>query len=215
MPDQPAPLDIIYHDHHFLVVNKPAEVLSVPGKHQPDCMEARVQSQFPTARIAHRLDMSTSGLLVFALNSDTHRNIGLQFERRKVKKTYIARIWGTPAQESGLIDLPLRCDWPNRPKQMVDHKQGRSAQTHWRVLAHEQGSSSAPITRVELSPITGRSHQLRVHMLELGHPILGDNLYAHKDALNAAARLQLHAQTIAFHHPDDGRIITCHAPCPF
>lgn len=214
MAEQTSPT-ILYHDARLLAVSKPAEVLSVPGKHEPDCMEARIQAAYPTARICHRLDMSTSGVLLFALNSDTHRNLGLQFERRKVRKTYIARIWGTPAEQDGTIDLPLRCDWPNRPRQMVDHDQGRSATTHWRILAHETDENGTPITRMELKPITGRSHQLRVHMLELGHPILGDNLYAHTSALNAAPRLQLHAQTLAFHHPDGGHIITITDECPF
>ena len=208
-------LNIIYQDHKLLAVSKPAEVLSVPGKTETDCMEARVQGAFPTARICHRLDMSTSGLLLFALDPNTHRNIGLQFEKRKIKKVYIARIWGKPDKENGLIDLPLRCDWPNRPRQMVDHEQGRSAQTHWRILSTETSDNGDIITRVELNPITGRSHQLRVHMLALGHPILGDNLYANDAALNAAPRLHLHAQALSFHHPDDGRIITIEDPCPF
>tara|TARA_Y100000590_G_scaffold470756_1_gene669498 strand:+ start:25716 stop:26366 length:651 start_codon:yes stop_codon:yes gene_type:complete len=208
-------LNIIYQDDKLLAASKPAEVLSVPGKTETDCMEARVQATFPTARICHRLDMSTSGLLLFALDPKTHRNIGLQFEKRKIQKVYIARIWGEPSAKEGFIDLPLRCDWPNRPRQMVDHEEGRSAQTHWRIIAREADDKGNAITRVELKPITGRSHQLRVHMLELGHPILGDNLYAHEQALAASPRLHLHAQALSLHHPDDGRIITLEDPCPF
>ncbi|MDO9127111.1 MAG: pseudouridine synthase, partial [Parvibaculum sp.] len=137
-------------------------------------------------------------------------HLGLQFERRKIRKTYVARVWGHLAGESGRVDLPIACDWPNRPKQMVDMEAGRPAQTEWEILAREETA-----TRLRLSPLTGRSHQLRVHMLSLGHPILGDNFYATGEAFAAADRLQLHAETLTLHHPADGTVRTFSVPCPF
>lgn len=206
------PLTIIHQDDDLLVLSKPSGLLSVPGKdpNHADCLEARAKKQFPSALTVHRLDMATSGIVVIAMNPEAQANLGKQFERRKVSKTYIARVWGQPSENEGLIDLPLRCDWPNRPKQMVCHDQGRAAQTHWRVIEREENAA-----RMELKPITGRSHQLRVHMLELGHPILGDEFYAHNAALNAADCLQLHASEISLHHPKDGQLITFNDPCPF
>ncbi len=206
---------IIYLDEKLCAVSKPSGLLSVPGKTEPDCMESRLQKHIADARTIHRLDMDTSGVLLYARDPDTHRNLGLQFERRKTSKTYISVVWGHIKDDQGTIDLPLICDWPNRPRQKVDHEIGKPAQTHWRVMERTHTADNHPMTRIELTPITGRSHQLRVHMLELGHPILGDDLYAHNDALNAAPRLCLHAQSLSFHHPDGGHIITCFDPCPF
>ncbi|MEP3264934.1 MAG: pseudouridine synthase [Hyphomicrobiales bacterium] len=205
-------ISIIYHDDDILALDKPSGLLSVPGKSDAhkDCLESRIQADFPTARIVHRLDMDTSGLIIMALNSDAHRHLGLQFERRHIDKTYVARVWGLIADESGIIDLPLRCDWPNRPRQMVDFDEGRSALTEWEVVARDDIS-----TRVTLYPKTGRSHQLRVHMLELGHPILGDNLYAHEEALAASSRLCLHAQKIDLYHPTGGARLSFEVECPF
>ena len=145
-----------------------------------------------------------------ALNPEAHRHLGLQFERRYVDKRYVADVWGRLESDTGEVDLPLICDWPNRPKQMVDHEQGKSAQTSWKVLARDNNK-----TRVQLFPKTGRSHQLRVHMLSLGHPILGDNLYAHKQALNASPRLSLHAEMLELHHPIGGERIKFESECPF
>lgn len=208
----PSTLSIIYCDDRLLVLSKPSGLLSVPGKAEDnkDCLEARAKNKFETARIVHRLDMETSGILTFALDADAHRHLGLQFEKRKTKKSYIARIAGNPQEESGEINLPLRCDWPNRPKQMVDHELGKNAQTFWKIIDRENNAA-----RVRLTPVTGRSHQLRVHMRELGHPILGDKLYAPDDVIAAAPRLQLHAEKLELHHPDDGRIISFYDPCPF
>ncbi len=205
-------LDIIHADDDILVLNKPAGLLSVPGKSADlaDCVEARARAAYPCATMVHRLDMATSGVMVAALNRAAHRHLGLQFERRHVEKTYVARVRGAMRDEEGTIDLPLRCDWPNRPKQMVDHELGRSALTDWRVLARESGA-----TRVALSPRTGRSHQLRVHMAALGHPILGDEFYAPAPVRRAADRLQLHAERLAFFHPADGRRCVFFVPCPF
>ena len=206
------PLEIIYRDNYLLVLSKPAELLSVYGRkaEHKDSLETRVQKEYPNARIVHRLDMSTSGLMIMALDADTHRNLGLQFERRKTKKVYIARVWGDVKEDKGQIDLPLICDWPNRPLQMVDHENGKNAQTDWEVLEREGG-----VTRMALYPITGRTHQLRVHMAEMGHPILGDDFYAHEQAYRAENRLQLHAHKLMVYHPDGGEKMWFESFCPF
>lgn len=205
-------LSIIHQDEHLLVFNKPSGLLSVPGKgvDLQDSLELRARAEFPEALLVHRLDMDTSGVFIMARNKDTQRNLGLQFERRKTDKTYIARVAGSPDQDEGLIDLPLRCDWPNRPLQMVCHEHGKPSQTGWKVLSRE-----GETTLMELKPITGRSHQLRVHMLELGHPILGDCFYAPEEVFQAAPRLLLHAQSLEIHHPDGGERITFNAETPF
>ncbi len=195
-------LDIVYEDPHILVVNKPSGLLTVPGKPEAhkDCLEARLKNQYPALLTIHRLDMDTSGLMVFALNKKAQSHIGKQFEKRYVKKEYQARIWGIPSQNEGDIDLPLRCDWPNRPMQMVDFDQGKQALTHWQI--DKKYSNFADVI---LEPETGRSHQLRVHLKALGHPILGDNLYAHEEALKASSRLCLHASSLSFYHPEGGK----------
>ncbi len=205
-------ISIVYQDDAIVVLNKPSELLSVPGKaaEHKDCLETRVKTVFPTATIVHRLDMATSGLLIMALTKDAHREISRQFQQRETKKRYVARVYGNIEKDQGSIELPLICDWPNRPKQMVDHENGKPALTHWEVLARGDNQ-----TRVLLKPVTGRSHQLRVHMLSLGHPILGDRLYAHPEALAMAPRLQLHAQWIAFMHPETGEDVEFRAECPF
>lgn len=211
--DPPAvALKILHHDDNLLVVDKPAGLLSVPGKAEchHDCLESRVQALFPAARIVHRLDMDTSGVMVLAMNARAHRHLGLQFERRHVSKLYTARVWGHLQQDAGRVDLPLICDWPNRPRQMVDLARGKAALTHWKVLEREKAA-----TRLALEPLTGRSHQLRVHMLALGHPVLGDNLYAHEQALAAARRLQLHATQLELFHPNGGKGMVFKATCPF
>lgn len=205
-------LNVIYADNDILVLNKPSGLLTVPGKaaEHADCLESRAQKQHPDARIVHRLDMDTSGVVIMAMHADAHRHLGLQFERRHTAKTYIADVFGQIKEDQGEIDLPLRCDWPNRPKQMVDHNEGRKALTKWRVLDRDENR-----TRVELTPITGRSHQLRVHLLEIGHPILGDRFYATGEALAASQRLRLHAQSLTVHHPTGGERVTFEAPLPF
>lgn len=207
-----TPLRILFFDDQIIVLDKPSGLLTVPGKHQDhkDCLERRVRAEFPDARIVHRLDMDTSGLLVMARSPEAHRHLGLQFEKRYVDKAYEAIVWEIVKDDHGTINLPLRCDWPNRPRQMVDFDLGRKAMTDWKVLKRDQYN-----TRIALFPKTGRSHQLRVHMLELGHPILGDNLYATSDALNATARLCLHATKLEFHHPYGGARHTFVSPCPF
>ena len=203
---------ILYADEDLVAVSKPHGLLSVAGKPEDhwDCAEYRIRKTYPQARIVHRLDMSTSGILLLALNPRAVRGLGAQFEGRRVEKTYIARVWGNVTEESGEIDLPLICDWPNRPLQKVDFDIGKPSKTLWQVLAHEGG-----VTRLALKPVTGRSHQLRVHLMSIGHPILGDEFYAPDDAFAAADRLQLHAQEICFDHPEDGRLVTISDDVPF
>lgn len=206
-----TPLDVVFADEHVLVLNKPSGLLTVAGKTQDlsDCLESRAQRAYPTARIVHRLDKDTSGLIVLGLSAQAHAHLGLQFEKRQTSKQYHALIWGQPEQDEGLIDLPIATDWPNRPKQHVSHERGRVAQTLWSVM-----DRSEPV-RIEMHPHTGRTHQLRVHMAHLGHPILGDNLYAHEEALNAAPRLCLHAHALSFFHPVYGTRLNLTSETPF
>ncbi len=205
-------IDILYQDEDILVINKPSGLLTVPGKapEHRDSVINRVNMVYPTARIVHRLDMATSGLLILAMHKPAQSHLSKQFQARTTQKCYHARIYGTLETTSGTVDLPLICDWPNRPKQMVDHENGKPSQTLWRVL-----SKTSNTTTVELTPITGRSHQLRVHMLSLGHPILGDRLYAHAEALAMADRLQLHASELSIDHPVTNQRHHFVAPCPF
>lgn len=207
-----APLYVIHRDDDLLLVDKPSGLLSVPGKpaEHADCLEARVKDAHPGALLIHRLDLETSGIMVFALNKNAQKAINRQFEKRIVKKTYIARVAGHVADDEGMIDLPLIADWPNRPMQKVCFESGKPARTHWRVLDREKDA-----TRVELSPETGRSHQLRVHLRELGHPILGDPFYATETEYKAAPRLQLHALALELRHPIGGEWHKWAAPCPF
>ncbi len=196
---------ILYQDEHIMVVNKPSGLLSVPGRapENKDSIMTRIQADFPTAESVHRLDMATSGVIVVALTKAAERELKRQFREREPKKSYIARVWGHLAQDEGLIDLPLICDWPNRPKQKVCYETGKPSQTLYQVLSRDADGS----TRVKLSPITGRSHQLRVHMLAIGHPILGDGFYAPPEAKAMASRLQLHAQELCITHPEFGTVM--------
>lgn len=203
---------VLHIDDDILIASKPAGLLSVPGKaaDHSDCLESRIQAEYPQARIVHRLDMATSGIMVLAMNAKAHRHLGLQFERRHICKTYVAQVCGSVVENSGTIDLPLRCDWPNRPLQMVDHDQGKSALTEWSVVERSKSSS-----KLLLMPKTGRSHQLRVHLLSIGHPILGDEFYATGEALLMADRLMLHAQSLELYHPADGRRLSFEDASPF
>ena len=207
-----GPLDVLHRDDDLILVNKPSGLLSVPGKaaDHRDCLEHRLRAEHPEVLLIHRLDMSTSGVMIFARNAHAQRHLGLQFEKRQTSKTYIARVWGNIDGDSGHINLPLICDWPNRPKQIVCFENGKPSQTDWEVLEREDTA-----TRLTLYPKTGRSHQLRVHCLALGHPILGDNFYAHDEALAAAPRLQLHAQSLKFRHPSGGAWTEINSTCPF
>ena len=206
-----TPLDVIHEDHEIVIVNKPSGLLSVPGKgaHLADCLISRVQEVFPMALLVHRLDRDTSGVMVFALTPHAQRHLGLQFEKRQVKKIYVARVEGRLEPKTGTVDLPLIVDWPNRPLQKVCHETGKPAQTDWRVQRYGEGE-----TRVRLFPKTGRSHQLRVHMLAMGHVILGDPLYAEGDA-RGYERLMLHSEELRLRHPDGGKGMSFRAKAPF
>lgn len=203
---------MLHEDHEIVVVNKPSGLLSVPGRgeHLADCLLSRVQVAFPTALLVHRLDRDTSGVMIFGQTPHAQRNLSMQFEKRTTKKTYVARVDGRLDPKTGTVDLPLIVDWPNRPLQMVDHENGKPAVTDWRVLKYSEGE-----TRVRLTPKTGRSHQLRVHMLALGHVILGDPLYAKGAALENHDRLMLHSEELRINHPENGRGMSFRAKAPF
>ena len=206
-----VPLSVLFEDERLLVLDKPSGLLSVPGKLEgrQDCLISRLQAEYPEALLVHRLDCDTSGVIIFARDKLAQGWLGQQFEKRVAKKTYIARLWGDLQPESGRVDLPLCADWPNRPRQMVDFERGRPAQTDWQVIATEPSGS-----RVRLNPLTGRSHQLRVHMAEQGHPILGDPIYSQGEA-RAFARLMLHAQSLSLQHPSSREMVEFTAVVPF
>ncbi len=212
VPHSQEPIDILYEDAHLLLVRKPHYLLTIPGRHplNKDCMISRLQQRYPGASVVHRLDLDTSGIMVVPLSRESHRHISRQFQQRRVEKTYTAIVWGEPAQDSGTIDLPIVCDWVNRPRQKICFEQGKQALTRYRVL-QRQGERS----RLELTPVTGRSHQLRIHLRELGHPILGCDMYAHPAAEAMADRLLLHATTLAFEHPVTGQWLAGESPPPF
>lgn len=213
VPHCQHPLTELYRDNHLVVVNKPAGLLSVPGKppNDQDSAYSRLLAINPQTRVVHRLDMSTSGLMVFALSADSHRALSRQFQERTVSKEYIAEVWGKLACPEGKIELPLRCDWPNRPRQMVDFELGKPSLT----LYQTQANPRVAFDRVLLKPVTGRSHQLRVHLAELGHPILGCEFYAHPQAQQASERLNLHATRLSFSHPLTGEPKTFTSEVPF
>lgn len=202
---------VLHEDSDLLVVDKPAGLLSVPGKGEDlaDCLLSRLEAAFPTVRLVHRLDRDTSGVMVFGLTAHAQRHLGAQFEARKTKKTYVALVAGRLEPKSGEVDLPLIVDWPNRPRQMVCHETGKPALTGWKVM-----KASDTESRVRLFPHTGRSHQLRVHMLALGHPILGDELYAPETAAQYP-RMMLHAEELRLSHPESGKGMTFRQPAPF
>ena len=205
------PLNILYEDREVIAVEKPAGLLSVPGRqeHSTDCLIWRVQIAFPDALLVHRLDMDTSGVMVFALTAHAQRHLSMQFEQRVTKKTYIARVAGQVAEKVGEVDLPLIVDWPNRPIQKVCHETGKSALTEWKVIKMAEGE-----TRLRLTPKTGRSHQLRVHCLAIGHPILGDPLYTPETAADFP-RMMLHSEELRINHPENGRGMKFRAKAPF
>ncbi|MDO9598168.1 MAG: pseudouridine synthase [Azoarcus sp.] len=207
-------LTYLHADAAIVVVIKPSGLLSVPGRgpEKADCLVARVQADFPDALAVHRLDMETSGLVVLARNKAAHRHVSMQFQNRAVEKRYLAVVDGLIAAEAGEIDLPLSADWPNRPRQKVDIELGKPSLTRYRVLSHHLADGS---TRIELEPMTGRTHQLRIHLMSSGHPILGDPLYASPSALAKAERLLLHASSLHFSHPDTGTPLAFVSPAPF
>jgi len=181
---------VLHADDRLVVIDKPPGMLSVPGRTEPDCASARVQALYPDARVVHRLDQATSGLLLFARGAQAQRELSAEFASRRVGKVYIAIVAGRLDGE-GLIDLPVGADWPHRPRQQVDHARGKPSLTRWRVLGPD-----GVHTRVALEPLTGRTHQLRVHLAAQGHPILGDALYAPRDVAASSARLLLHASEL-------------------
>lgn len=204
VPHSQEEIRILYEDEDLLLVRKPDLLLSIPGRHplNRDCLITRLQRQYPTASIVHRLDLDTSGIMVIPLNKTTHAHISRQFQERAVEKSYHAIVYGVVENDAGEVDLPIATDWPNRPLQMICHERGKQALTRYQVLErfHDR-------TRLLLKPVTGRSHQLRIHLRELGHPILGCDMYAHPRALDMADRLMLHATTLAFEHPGSGERI--------
>ncbi len=204
-PPEHAFISVIYSDDDLLVLSKPSGLLSVPGKppEHTDSLEGRTKAAFPQALLVHRLDMGTSGVMVMALNKAAQRHINLQFEKRRIYKNYHARVWGQVKEPRGHIDLPLICDWPNRPRQKICYETGKSAQTDWELIRQDEESAL-----VRLTPLTGRSHQLRVHMLSMGHPIVGDNFYGDEHSFAASPRLALHARELVLHHPRDERRVS-------
>ncbi|MDP2452117.1 MAG: pseudouridine synthase [Polaromonas sp.] len=213
--------DLVHADAALLVLAKPAGLLAVPGKGEDkqDCLSARVQASYPDALVVHRLDMATSGLMLMARSISIQRALGALFERREIHKRYIAVVDGRPTAAPGagpagwsLIDLPIVVDWPRRPLRIIDAERGKPSQTRWRAVAFDAPTHS---TRVELEPVTGRSHQLRVHLQALGHPILGDRLYAPQDVQARASRLLLHACALGFVHPVSGLPLEFDSPAPF
>ena len=204
---------LIHVDRSLIVVNKPTRLLSVPGRgpDKQDCLVSRLQVEFPDALIVHRLDYDTSGLIVLARGKEIHRALSILFQDRLVEKRYVAVISGRPESASGEVNLPLIVDWPNRPLHKVDFELGKPALTRYSVLSYDSGQDCS---RVALTPETGRTHQLRVHMKSLGHPILGDPLYANENAREKSNRLLLHAEFLSFTHPVTGKTLsfTCDAP---
>ncbi len=203
---------IIHHDSRLIVLDKPSGLLAVPGRgpHLQDCLASRVQATFPTAVVVHRLDRDTSGLMLMALDADAQRHLSRQFEMRVVRKRYECLVSGLPEADEGLINLPIARDPARPPRYRIDPDAGRPSQTRWRLLTRFTDRS-----RIEVEPITGRSHQIRLHLATVAHPILGDPLYADAASLAAAPRLCLHATDLSVHHPDDDRLIAWHSSCPF
>lgn len=211
-----AGIPCLHADNALLVLDKPAGLLSVPGRgpDKQDCASARAQAQWPDALIVHRLDMATSGMLLMARGTTMQRTLSMAFESRSVHKRYVAVVAGHVAQDHGEIDQPLLTDWPNRPRQMIT-PEGKPSLTRWCVLARETDAQGRPLTRLELEPVTGRTHQLRVHLQHIGHPILGDTLYAETEAQARSPRLLLHASELALTHPVSGAHLHWHSPPPF
>jgi len=203
-------ITVMHVDDACIVVDKPAGLLSVPGRgaDKADCLSVRVQAQFTDALVVHRLDMATSGLMLFARGAPAQRALSRAFAQRETHKRYVAIVSGRLDGEAGEIDLPLAADWPNRPLQKIDHEGGRASLTRWRVLAREESR-----TRLELEPVTGRAHQLRVHLRAIGHPIVGDALYAPDGG--DAPRLMLHASALRFAHPVTANLVEVDSPVPF
>jgi len=218
------PVEVRYADDTLLVVDKPSGLLSVPGRGpaNADCVSARVQAEYPDALVVHRLDMGTSGLMVLARGVEAQRRLSAQFAQRQVDKMYEALVAGIPIESASggwsQIRLPLQVDWPNRPRSHVTFEGGKPSHTRWRLVGPpltQHGDTRMIHSRVALQPLTGRSHQLRVHLLATGHPILGDELYAPPAIAQAATRLMLHAGALSFNHPVTGVRLSFTQPAPF
>ena len=213
-PPPQTGLNVLHEDDALLVVDKPSGLLAVPGRgpDKQDCLTSRVQAEYPDAMNVHRLDMETSGIMVMARSRPVHRQFSRLFQAREVEKHYIAVVDGRVEQSTGEIDLPLIADWPNRPRQKVDYENGKPSRTGFSVLHHDTRENT---TRLDLAPVTGRTHQLRVHLQTLGHAILGDRLYAGKAVQEKADRLLLHATSLRFMHPVSGRCLCFVSDVPF
>ncbi|SDL94570.1 ribosomal large subunit pseudouridine synthase A [Oryzisolibacter propanilivorax] len=208
----------LHEDAHLLVLDKPAELLCVPGRgpDKQDCLSARALQRWPDALVVHRLDQATSGLVLMARSLQMQRALGQAFAAQRVDKRYQAVVQGVPAGADGgwhAIDLPIAADWERRPLRVVDPAHGKPSLTRWRCLPGAQ--ADAQRTRLELQPVTGRTHQLRVHLAAIGHPILGDALYGTGSAQAQAARLLLHACRLELTHPMHGGRLRVESPCPF
>jgi len=214
--------NLIYEDSALLVFNKPSGLLSVPGKgpEKADCLRTRVQQVYPEALTVHRLDMSTSGILLMARSAELHRHLSIAFANREVEKRYVAVVDGQVAGKAPdspdyawqLIDKPIATDWINRPLQKIDALEGKASQTRYLVMSYDETTDT---TRLELAPVTGRTHQLRVHLQSMGHSILGDHLYASPEVQAKSARLLLHASELHLAHPVTGKPLAFHCDCPF
>jgi tRNA pseudouridine32 synthase / 23S rRNA pseudouridine746 synthase len=201
----------LHEDESLIAIDKPAGLLSVPGRGEAnrDCVASRVQAEVPDALVVHRLDQATSGVMLFGRGAVVQRALSMAFAERRVGKRYEAIVHGIVGDDQGEIDLPLATDWPNRPRQKVDHEQGKPSLTRWRVLCRD---AAAKTTRLQLQPVTGRSHQLRVHLATIGHAIVGDTLYA---TAVSETRLMLHACELRLLHPGDGRTLVISSSLPF
>ena len=208
-------LEIIYQDEHLIAVNKPSGMLSVPGRgeHKQDCVVARLQQHMPEIRVVHRLDCHTSGVMLLAIGPDTQRQLSRLFHDREVDKRYVALVHGMVEQNSGTVDIPMRGDPDDRPRQIIDYFKGKHAQTQWRLLEFENHAGEH-LSRLMLQPVTGRTHQLRVHCMAMGHPIVGDRLYS-EPAHGSAKRMMLHAEQLEFIHPVTSESMCLVSECEF
>lgn len=212
VPHSQSPTRIVYEDNDLLIIDKPHHLLSVPGRHplNHDSLIRRLQPRYPGVNAVHRLDLDTSGIMVVPKHKVSLSELARQFQRRQVEKEYTAVLWGELRDDVGAVELPIATDWPNRPKQMICHERGKHALTHFEVIERANNR-----TLIKLRPVTGRSHQLRIHMQALGHPIIGCDMYAHSAALRASQRLLLHATRLKLCAPSTGHWISAFTPIPF
>ena len=212
VPHSQSPIRLIYEDTDLLLIDKPHHLLSVPGRHplNHDSLIRRLQPRYPDVQAVHRLDLDTSGLMVVPKRRESLSELARQFQRRQIEKEYTAIVWGEVAEDRGSIELPIATDWPNRPKQIICEERGKHALTHFEVLKRGKNRSL-----IKLKPVTGRSHQLRIHMQSLGHPIIGCDMYAHPEALEASDRLLLHATRLKLCAPSTGNWLSAFSPIPF